>query len=329
MSNAPDSPPQVPPQIFILDFDATITQDDTISALFRGAVAFHSGRDEETGKVMGEKLKWILTEYAKDWNAFHSSAKVKSDNFKSVGELIKYQQSLETIEQASFDRVSDSRILGGITKDEWNEIAAKAVRSGDVVVRSSFSHFVDEIRSGGGRWGIVSVNFCESWVRGILNATGVPAEEDEVIILANEPDKNGVIHGPHRGELKQQGQVVCTSNGKLEGLKDLTKRLRGNAHGGNQDTNIVFMGDSGTDIECLMAEGVTGIVMIKQNGESKLTDRLEKVGEIEMGRYGGLRSIKSVKDYEQKTDGFKRAWFAKDFEDVLSSPLLMHPGQVT
>jgi hypothetical protein len=79
------------------------------------------------------------------------------------------------------------------------------------------------------------------------------------------------------------------------------------------DPLTVYIGDSNTDMECLMSVDV-GIV-ISQDKESKL-----------MKTFDRLRiPIHHLRNYHPRQDNVKSVWWAKDFEEILNSRLLKGP----
>ena len=234
-------------------------------------------------------------------------------------DLVRYQRALKGIEGASFERVGASGLLKGISREDWFALAKGAVDGGDVSVREGFRGFVDELEGREGRWGIVSVNFCEDWIRSVL-ATAIGKDKSErVAIHANQPGEDGMLRG-YGGR-----EVVCTSDGKLEALKSMIEMLRGGSGSGSgSGDKVVYVGDSSTDIECLLYDDVDGIVMVKEDGGNKLLDMLESIGESDIEeRFKYLKTVRSIRNYdhEWKKRNGKRMWFARNFEDILDSQL--------
>src|ERR1700710_1834713 len=96
-----------------------------------------------------------------------------------------------------------------------------------------------------GRWDIFSVNFSRAFIRGIL--VTIVSEVEDVEVLANEPDESGILRGPmsEDGEL---WEAMATSDAKLSAMKYLLHSLDAES----RRRGAVYIGDSGTDIECLM-----------------------------------------------------------------------------
>ena len=181
-----------------------------------------------------------------------------------------------------------SKAFAGITTREWQALGVQAVESGEVVLRDGFDMFKTEEK----RWGVLSVNFSTKWVRGILGVG------EEVELMANSIDQEGVIRGPHVTK-----EVMATCDGKLRGLREMVKRLGG----ANGNEKVIYVGDSGTDLECLVEKGVVGVVMTG-DGEGGLMKTLRRIG-VE---------VRHVKDYDKS---LAVLYWMRDFDELLKSPL--------
>ena len=127
------------PALFILDFDSTITVNDTISPLFSQAVAFQTRAGK--GEAASQALKVILSEYARDLEAFeHSNSwkERKKRGFRNVSDMVAYQRALKEVETRSFERVGKRRIFEAIGKDGFEGLGREAAQRGDVVIRNGF-----------------------------------------------------------------------------------------------------------------------------------------------------------------------------------------------
>jgi len=157
-----------------------------------------------------------------------------------------------------------------------------------VVLRDGF----ERLKSEEIRWGVLSVNFSSEWIRGIAGVG------EEVQVIANSVDEEGIIRGPN----VIQEEVMATCDGKLKGLRELVKSL-----GGNGMEKVIYVGDSGTDLECLVEDGIVGVVM-STDGESSLMKTLARIGV----------DVRYVKDYDI---GFAGLYWVRDFVELLNSPL--------
>lgn len=253
---------------FILDFDGTITTKDTISTLFKFALSTQQSK----GQDLSPAYEDILAKYGKDFAKHVEEYCPPKELRKSLSQEIDYCRSLKSVETRSFQRVSRSGLFKGISPLQWKEFGAHAVMNGEVVVRKGFSDFMMDIDSSGGIWAVVSVNFSRVFIRGVLESAGVDIAKVE--ILANGTDESGLLTGPISGT-GGCGPVMSTSDAKLAAMKDLLVSWR--EAEGTFLSKVIYIGDSGTDIECLTKEGTTGIVMA-EGGNSSLMDTMSRVG---------------------------------------------------
>jgi thiamine phosphate phosphatase / amino-HMP aminohydrolase len=279
------------PEAFILDFDGTITKDDTIDAIFKSAVAFQDARGKDMSRVWQE----IVVKYGKDYQTHVEAYEHAEEATDIVEEEIKLYRSLAPVEEKSFNRVSNSGIFAGIDEQVWEYLGSQAVKNGDVVVREGFEAFLGCIEKAKATWSIVSVNFSRAFIRGVLNSSITPGSS--VAILANQPNENGVLKGPW-------GRVMTSSSAKLDAVQSLI---------GGRDSKprsrVVYIGDSGTDIECLLADGVIGLI-ISEDGRSSLLRALRR---SEM-------NILHIGQYEVTAP--RTVYWARDYLEIVQSPLL-------
>ncbi len=292
------------PTNFILDFDGTITTKDTISTLAKIGIA----RQKIRGKDLTAAWDEIVALYIEDSSTHNASYGPKKENRKSLAQEIAYYRSLREVELESFERVSKSGLFRGISEDEWKRAAIDAIESGEVVMRAGLKEFMLDLRRRGGKCGVVSVNFSSHFIRGVLEANGL--ETFDMEILANLPDENGVLFGPRVQVDGEVRPVMATSDAKLSWMKYL---LSSWAVGNYERSmlspgNSVYIGDSGTDIECLAAPNLIGVI-IAENGESSLMETLQRV-ELQSDH---------VQDYWEGNEN--RLYWANDFQDILNSPL--------
>lgn len=219
---------------------------------------------------MSGAWKAILAAYGQDYQG-HLGAYRPSEGARDTAEKeIAFYRSLRTVEERSFERVGKSGIFAGISEQQWEELGKQAVRDGDVTLQEGFDQFIGSVKDSGARWGVVSVNFSRAFIRGVL-ASVVGREARDILILANQPDENGVIQ-----------EVIATSDAKLASAKDLIELLGYEGQG-----SMVYLGDSGTDIECLLRSDITGIIL-SEDGKGSLMETLNRIG-IEVPHVGEYR----------------------------------------
>lgn len=286
------------PRAFILDFDGTITVKDTIGVLGNFGIDWQTKRGRDVKGVWDE----VVEAYERDFESHVGGYKtVKGEKRRTLNEEVRYYRGLREIEERSFRRVSDSGLFKGISKEDWKGGGRQAVEKGDVVVRKGFKSFLERVKEGGGVLGIISVNFSSSFIRGVVVASSGPKRE-ETDVLANESGEDGVLVGPK----SESRGVIATSDAKLASMKDILKSW--NSRVSMETSRPIYIGDSGTDIECLMEPGVIGIV-ISDDGHSSLMQTLQRIG-VEVVHIG---------DYGDNESAGERRYWARDFEEILQS----------
>lgn len=283
---------------FILDFDGTITTKDTISTLLNFALLTHASK----GKDFSAARDKVVAKYSEDYTKHVEDYTPVREERNTLAKEIQYYRSLKGVETRSFERVSNSGLFKGISESDWAEFGRDAVRKGEVIVREGFKDFIVKVNESSGVWGVVSVNFSSHFIRGVLaSASSSPSAAE---VLSNQPDENGVLNGPDIGD-GHYGPVMATSDDKLSSKHDLLRSLRPLA--GEDFSNVVFIGDSGTDTECLSEEGTLGIIM-SDDGRSSVIESLERVGV----------KVKHVGDY--LGEGTSVFW-ARNFQEIVDSPV--------
>lgn len=273
------------PTAFILDFDGTITKKDTISTLFQFGIA-HSG--------LNDAYEDIIARYKEDYSSHLSAYKPTATERKALALEIAYSRSLKAVEHNSFARVGSSGIFRGLHRRDWHENGGQAVEGKVVGIKPGFREFVTSARRRNAEVEVVSVNFSSDFIAGVLeksapNTSGPPCE-----VTANWLDERGIIFGPE-GE---EGEVMTTSGAKLHAMNGVLGKV------GLEKRRVVYIGDSGTDIECLTREGVLGVVMVEK-GESDLMETLKRVG------------IQVPHLFEYDGDSGDGLYWAQDFEEIM------------
>lgn len=284
---------------FVLDFDQTITTKDTISALTTFGLSFQKKR----GNDLDEVLKKILNSYSEDYSEHIQKYRPAKEERHTLEEEIAYYRSLRDLELNSFERVSTSDLFKGIESSEWEEFGREVVQDKHVEVRKGFQAFVARILEHGSIWGIVSVNFSSSFIRGVLGAS-IGNENAPINILANSVTRDGSIVGPEVGKC-----VLATSDMKLFAMNELARQWsRPWQQSKEKFDRLVYIGDSGTDIECLTAPNVIGII-ISEEGDSDLMKTLKRVerAAVPIGEFVGENQI--------------HLYWARNFDEIVSSPL--------
>ncbi|KIN04090.1 hypothetical protein OIDMADRAFT_118157 [Oidiodendron maius Zn] len=279
------------PEVFILDFDGTITKNDTIDTIFKSVLPIQ----DEMGRNMSRAWQEIIVKYKQDYHSHVQMYEPKEDERVTPTDEIKFYRSFRAMEQTSFSRISNSHIFAGIDEEQWEELGSQAVKNEEVVVRNGFESFLNNVRKAKSKWAIVSVNFSCAFIRGVLGSYAGPGSN--VPVMANQPNKDGIMKGP-------LGITMTTSDAKLDAALSLVGTRDDRPKG-----SVVYIGDSGTDIECLLADGIAGVI-ISGDGQSSILRMMRRIG------YKTWH-IEAYKYNEPKT-----VYWARDFLEIVQSPLL-------
>jgi 2-hydroxy-3-keto-5-methylthiopentenyl-1-phosphate phosphatase len=285
----------------ILDFDGTITTKDTISALAGFGIKYQ----KEQGLDMTQDWEEILQNYEKDYLEHVENYRPSREERKNIGLEIAFNRSLKDIEMRSFQRVSKSGLFRGISNLEWKRAGMTMVESGEVRIRRGFQDFILMMLRQGRKCGIVSVNFSSHFIQGVLEAS-IGHDALSIELLSNTADQEGLISSL---STTPEGSVMTTSDQKLFSMRRLISSWTNTqTESLSSNTRVIYAGDSGTDIECLLGEGVIGIV-ISEKGDSSLMAtfrRVEvKIAHIEKYHEGEINTL----------------YWASDFQDISKSPL--------
>ncbi|KFX96771.1 hypothetical protein V490_03151 [Pseudogymnoascus sp. VKM F-3557] len=261
----------------IFDFDGTITTKDTIEPLVQAAISLHhpSLPASELSQTP-EAKSWseCKSQYLADLSAHYEKEKHESSDGNAVtgpSGLKKEQRTLDAlrdVEWASVQRVGDSGIFKGISRESFLE-NGRAAAAGDpegrndgVVLRKGFSEFVTWIRQRWmAEWKVVSVNWNWRWVRGILEvAVGEPGRPMAYgKVVANDIEAStGMIIGYPLHRLNSKRTHLLTTADKLLAQRIIIDRF--DLGMDSPEPLTVYIGDSPTDLSPLLNADI-GIIM--------------------------------------------------------------------
>lgn len=270
----------------------------------------------------------------------------------AVAAAIAYQNSLRPVEEASAKRVCDGGVFDDITAAEIEDGAAHAFAKGDVVIRPGWRELLALMdtrqRTAGGeeeadskthasfKLDVLSVNWSRTWVVGCLRAAAPAAaaatsahstEEHEKqsvdpvrawAVTANEiPSIAHPITTPSTSRLatnEDSSLVTPPSTRPAHSIRVSADKLAYFRHGHADNRYMrVYIGDSPTDIECLLDAHV-GICIRDADvgsGQRELKRTLEEVGRLDVAWVGD--------DHGQwAEDSKRRLLWASDLGEVVS-----------
>lgn len=277
---------------WVLDWDGTITRRDTLDALVNIAAS------AKPDSPVLEEWNRVSEAYTADYTAALGRLTPGGKLPSPIHEEKQLLKALASVERTSLDRVSASKIFAGLTQKLLEEGASNAIKSKKVEIRNGFADFLrlKQVRNHD-TLHLLSVNWSRHFISACLKAASTPV--DKTSILANELDgidANRTSHGiiSPKGEAEMS---IISSSDKLECMTRLKKQDK---------RSIVYMGDSWTDIECLL-EADLGICIRDEpmgSSQKKLAERLESLG-VHCPHLSDLR----------ETDVWQVAW-TRDFADI-------------
>ncbi|KAF2790702.1 hypothetical protein K505DRAFT_250597 [Melanomma pulvis-pyrius CBS 109.77] len=218
---------------WILDFDGTLTKKDTLNALVNVAVAANPGRP--TLAAWQNVTKAYLSDYSTALEQHAPDGNLPT----TVIDERKLLWDLEVVEQRSIDRVSAAEIFKDVTGTDLYVGAARAVERRDVQLRSGSSDFLHYLYMRMSRQDQLPKN-----TRGLEQ--NAPFRMD---VYANELE--GVEEGSQStGKVCAKGShAIMSSRDKMTYLQCLRKTSPYTM----RPVPVVYVGDSWTDFECLLA----------------------------------------------------------------------------
>ena len=288
-----------PPLLLFLDWDNTLTTTTTLPLL--ASIATHP--------TLHPGLTPLSTAYSHDLSA-HDAAYVPAPADRTtVAQELTYLNNLRAVERRSVERVEAAGIFRGVAAADV-DVAAKDLGMRPGCLRAGFADLVRNVQQRvGGVVTVVSVAWSRRFIRGVLLAACVRAEGvrvDEVDVRANEIVDDG------SGRLDR---VFGGADGGVWTAGDKARVMAAVAVGGGGDlsaTRTVYVGDSSTDLACLLQADV-GICIRDQvmTAEQQcLQGTLERIG-VECRHVAGFDG--------RVEDGRKRLWWAGDFDQVCRS----------
>jgi 2-hydroxy-3-keto-5-methylthiopentenyl-1-phosphate phosphatase len=258
MNKSPPKPlKQKQPIHWILDWDGTMTKKDTLDTLV--SISASNKPDFPT------QYHWqrVSKAYMDDYTSTLQDLALNDNLPKTIEDEKALLQKLKAVEQRSLDRVGESGIFSGLTKKALEEGVQKAIDEKDVELRNGFTEFHHAVQSED--LTLLSVNWSRHFISSCLSASGISIPEESILSnelsnLASGHASTGYIMSADLTSAPD-GTIVSSSD-KLQHLEDLRKK--------NMRTKmLVYVGDSWTDIECLVAVDLGICIRDEEMGSSQ------------------------------------------------------------
>lgn len=327
----------------VLDWDGTLTRKDTLALV--GKIGYqHHGRSMRTEPSSLPQWSDLVNAYMVDFSAHQSSYSPKPEARRSIKEERDWLASLAPIENASVTRVQNSGLFNGVTANDVQLTASEAVESGELVLRHGWASLFDLVcgkhneisgDANPSKISILSVNWSERFIRHALAenvqkcaVSDTPGEQAQLLsyiqhmeIRANDIANLDAPEGSDGSLTKKCTTGIRTSADKLANMPahcrhrlDSSSRADGNPSSGDKPT-VIYVGDSATDLESLLAADVGICVRDEPMGSSQreLADTLERVGVqvVRIGELSGTANYGEVvywaRDLQEIADMLSRA----------------------
>lgn len=281
----------------VLDFDGTITTEDTIENIAQAAIKWRK-TPEGGGVDMTAAWQRIKDSYAQDLAEYQK----KSDKSRrrSWGSELRYLRGLRAIEFRSTQRVKDSELFKGFAEDTSRRLynaGREDIETGRVKLREGFTELMQHLNElpGPVQLHIVSLNWSASYICGVIGPLGPMAIST---ITANEIDAEGPIIPGYACEPGEVG-LLLTGEDKVWATDHIIRSLHGVCD--------LYIGDSLGDLACLRA--FRGIAIAPGDDQPRDTSLIEALKRVQGPVFHILNLSK-----ESKT---AKARWAHSFEDVL------------
>ena len=317
----------------VLDFDGTLTKKDTMEVLSEAGYA----RQRKAGRDT-QPRPWsdIVDAYISDCKA-HAAA--YRPYLPATANRTTYEQekawlnSLRPLEIASIERAIEAGVFDQLSAADMAIAADRAVGSGQVQLRNGWTELFSFVEQHNTKFSdtdvsnplvqVVSVNWSACFIKYVLHSSiqRAPEVEDHlkslwsthIPIYANEFPSiagNDTQTGPNnksRAE-RQNLQDIRTSGDKVNTFKSICENMQY-----ERNATSVYVGDSSTDLECLLAADA-GICIRDEpmgGGQKDLAATFERLG-IEVTHVGDKRTSSSFDAVGQR---YGLLW-ARDFSEI-------------
>lgn len=253
-----------------LDFDGTITVQDTIGEVANFALRVRA----DEGQDLARAWDGVVRAYLDDYRGHVEGYRVAEGRRRCVDDEVAFLREMKAVELQSLVRIHECGVFRDIAPERFYEAGRRAVEvDGTVRLRPGFREFVQaRVREGWRLW-VVSVNWSAAFIAGAL---GCP----EVTVIANTVRSDGSISGPDILNQNQNGGAaehrnLTNSCDKLAVVEAILKQQQAE-ESSLQGKPSFYFGDSITDLECLLRAD-RGVV-ISDKEDSTLLKTLGRIG---------------------------------------------------
>ena len=294
----------------ICDFDGTLTVSSTLSIL--SSIGYTRNPDARSWTE-------ITSAYSRDLR-LHDETYTQPR--VSLRQELEYQDSLRSVERASIERIERAGIFRNVTVSDLARGAATAVQQGKLRMRPGWDRLVKMVWDAGGNVQVVSVNWSRVFIRAAIH-TAFPSvasrgqKADLVDVVANDISADGSgritrhFGGPDGGIWTAEDKACLVFQAAPHRLSD---------------SRTLYVGDSVTDLGCLAAPGVVGIVVrnepVLSSEQRELRATLERLDVIQVKHVQDFDAHEWSEAGSPATGSLRTLYWARDFEEICQSPVL-------
>ncbi|KAI9668258.1 MAG: hypothetical protein M1821_001078 [Bathelium mastoideum] len=293
----------------LLDWDGTLTQQDTTQLIGRVG----SDHQIQTLKAGSPAIQpqdvpfrdpWngIVQAYLGDLRHHQETYRPESSHRNSISEEQKWLESLSPIENRSIQRVEKSGIFKGVTAFELRQAGGKAVEDGSLHFRDGWDKLLvadteylkKQVKETDAKISasIISVSWSTDFIKGALSYASQHADKlpnysgcdtwflqrGAMHLEVHANDIDGIDRAEGSTGLMQSvwQPNIRTSRDKVLAMKEL---LLENGELYAAEPYAIYVGDSITDLECLLAADV-GVCIRDEpmgTGQNSLADSLARI----------------------------------------------------
>ncbi|KAF7724288.1 hypothetical protein EC973_001189 [Apophysomyces ossiformis] len=186
------------PPLILVDFDKTITTQDTLELLANTAL-----------NLTGSSLKWsyFTDAYMEDYQQQLATMNTSIPPWEQL-------DALRPVEKASLDRISNHKLFQGLTQEQLHS-AAKSLSS--TYLQPGVLEVLNKVKE---QLHIVSLNWSKDWILGFLSPLELPREQVHSNDLEFDKDgrTTGLIqqHLLTTGDKKREVEAIMQSDSKAK-----------------------------------------------------------------------------------------------------------------